>query len=186
MSQPGYPMRGDIYWADLEPVAGSEQGKARPVLIMSNNLMNKNTSIVAIVPMTTDNDPELPETPFYIPIKLEDIELDQQGIKNLKTLGPIYTPRDSILLGSHGRTVDKVRLKGRVGKCINENVLIRVEASIIDAYGINACITCGIPLRPNGLSCSQCKKIYRIKCYNCGLIFDIKYNFCPFCGGRLK
>lgn len=46
------PVRGEIYWANLEPVQGSEQGNSRPVLIVSNNLMNENAQIVIAVPLT--------------------------------------------------------------------------------------------------------------------------------------
>lgn len=41
------PLRGHIFWANLEPVMGSEQGGTRPVLIISNNLMNENASVVS-------------------------------------------------------------------------------------------------------------------------------------------
>ena len=52
------PSRGDVWRADLEPVRGHEQGRVRPVLVISNNVLNHgHSSLVTIVPMTTKGRP---------------------------------------------------------------------------------------------------------------------------------
>lgn len=66
MANEDTPIRGDIYWANLEPVAGSEQGGCRPVLIISNNLMNKKAPVVIAIPITRSGE-KAKAGPFNLP-----------------------------------------------------------------------------------------------------------------------
>lgn len=93
--------RGDIFFADLGPVIGSEQDGIRPVLIVQNDLGNKYSPTVIVVPITTKIKSKLPT---HIPIK--------KGLSGLK--------KDSILLIEQLRTLDKSRLKERIGKVDNK------------------------------------------------------------------
>jgi len=52
--------RGDIYYADLNPVIGSEQGDIRPVLVVQNNVGNKHSPTVVVVPLTSSKKAFLP------------------------------------------------------------------------------------------------------------------------------
>lgn len=89
---------GDIFYADLNPVKGSEQDGIRPVLIVQNDIGNKYSPTVIGIPITTS-------------IKRT----------NLPTHIPIYSsitdiPKDSIILVEQIRTLDKTRLRAKIGR----------------------------------------------------------------------
>lgn len=52
-SQSAFPRRGDVYWVDFEPILGSEIGKLRPALVVSNDLGNEHSATVTVVPIST-------------------------------------------------------------------------------------------------------------------------------------
>ena len=95
--------RGDIYYADLSPVVGSEQGGVRPVLIIQNDLGNKfsATVIAAAISSKTGKRP----LPTHVPLCAKDT-----GLKV-----------DSIALLEQVRTLDKHRLKEKVGRVPQED-----------------------------------------------------------------
>lgn len=109
--------RGDLYYADLEPVIGSEQGGIRPVLIVQNNLGNTYSPTVIIAPITSKVDSK-PKLPTHIEIKAF------QGIK-----------KDSIILIEQIRVIDKQRLKAYLGHLKMEQMIL-VDKSIIHAFGL--------------------------------------------------
>ncbi|MCH4057645.1 MAG: type II toxin-antitoxin system PemK/MazF family toxin [Lactobacillaceae bacterium] len=88
--------RGDIYFADLSPVIGSEQGGMRPVLIVQNDVGNHYSPTVVIAAITAKI--TKPKMPTHV-----GITPDQDGIE-----------RDSVILLEQVRTIDKQRLKERV------------------------------------------------------------------------
>ena len=89
--------RGDIYYADLSPVVGSEQGGIRPVLIVQNDIGNKYSPTVIIAAITSQiNKGKLPT---HVEIGAEDYGL----------------PKDSVILLEQVRTIDKKRLKEKIG-----------------------------------------------------------------------
>lgn len=88
--------RGDIFYADLSPVVGSEQDGIRPVLIIQNDLGNKYSPTVIVVAITTKMKPKLPT---HVPIS--------KGMFGLQ--------KDSVILIEQVRTLDKVRLKRKIG-----------------------------------------------------------------------
>ena len=97
--------RGDIYYADLRPVVGSEQGGVRPVLIIQNEAGNKNSSTVIIAAITSQmHKAKLPT----------HVELDSRYCDIAK---------DSVILLEQVRTIDKQRLKEKV--CHLDNTIIR-------------------------------------------------------------
>lgn len=176
------PSRGDIYWADLEPVVGSEQGGTRPVLILSNNLMNKSGApIVAVAPMTRNGE-RVKVGSFNILIEQKSFSIDEPAIQELKGLGHHYVKQDSILLGSHTRTVSKKRLIKKIGKLIDKTAFDKIESAIKDTFALEACDICYIPLRPFGLVCGSCGKVFRKKCIYCGHITEVSNSYCPKCG----
>lgn len=89
-------LRGDIYMADLSPVYGSEQGGLRPVLVVQNNVGNKFSPTVIIVAITSKL--HKAKIPTHVELK--------------STCG---LPLNSIALCEQLRTIDKARLKDKVG-----------------------------------------------------------------------
>ncbi|WP_027108929.1 type II toxin-antitoxin system PemK/MazF family toxin [Lacticigenium naphthae] len=88
--------RGDIYYADLSPVVGSEQGGMRPVLIIQNNVGNRYSPTVIVAAITTKI--QKGKMPTHVEISAEETGLD----------------KDSVVLLEQVRTIDKQRLKDKV------------------------------------------------------------------------
>ena len=95
--------RGDIFYADLSPVVGSEQDGIRPVLIIQNDIGNKYSPTVIGLAITTKNKTNIPT---HIPIKAGNFGLQ----------------KDSIILVEQVRTLDKIRLKEKIGSLDNKTM----------------------------------------------------------------
>ncbi len=109
--------RGDIYYADLSPVVGSEQGGMRPVLIVQNDTGNKYSPTVIAAAITSQiNKARLPT----------HIELEARSYGLTK---------DSVVLLEQIRTIDKRRLKERMGKLDNA-LMDRVDNAIAVSFGL--------------------------------------------------
>ncbi|MDF9523216.1 type II toxin-antitoxin system PemK/MazF family toxin [Bacillus cereus] len=180
--------RGDIYWADLRPVEGSEQGGTRPVFVISNNLMNKFASVVSVIPMTRGHE-KTKRTIFNVPFAIADANLDLESIKKLTDSGHHFSiKQDGLFLCNQSRTISKNRLLGKIGR-FNEDTyktyLYRIENALIDTFALNACSDCEVPLGPEAMFCKACSKVYRIKCIGCGKINSLEDNFCSNCGGKV-
>lgn len=89
--------RGEIYYADLSPVIGSEQGGIRPVLIVQNDIGNRYSPTVIAAAITSQRDKT--NLPTHIKVNADDCGL----------------AKDSIVLLEQVRTIDKQRLKERMG-----------------------------------------------------------------------
>ena len=109
--------RGDIYYADLSPVVGSEQGGLRPVLIIQNDVGNKHSPTVIAAAITS----RMSKTrlPTHI-----DIYAERAGLA-----------RDSVILLEQIRTLDKRRLRERMGH-LDEEMMTRVNNAIAVSFGI--------------------------------------------------
>ena len=103
--------RGDIYYAELNPVVGSEQGGIRPVLIISNDIGNSHSPTVIIAAITGRT-----QTKAKLPTHTE--------VKDVEGLD-----RDSIILLEQIRTIDKQRLKNHMGTMPN-NIMARVDKAL--------------------------------------------------------
>lgn len=109
--------RGDIYFADLSPVVGSEQGGIRPVLIVQNNVGNRHSPTVIAAAITSQiNKARLPT----------HIELSGHSFG---------LTRDSVVLLEQIRTIDKRRLLERMGK-LDEGVMNRVDEALAVSFGL--------------------------------------------------
>jgi len=109
--------RGDVYYADLNPVVGSEQGGVRPVLIIQNDIGNKYSPTIIVAAITSKiNKAQLPT---HVEISANDSSLD----------------RDSVILLEQIRTIDKKRLKSEVAK-LNGEILQRVDSAIEISLGL--------------------------------------------------
>lgn len=109
--------RGDIYYADLGATVGSEQGGERPVLIIQNNVGNRHSPTVIAASITSkQNKAPLPTHVFL-----------HAGAGNL--------PCDSVVLMEQVRTIDKRRLKGRVGRLNTEEMAV-AERALLISFGV--------------------------------------------------
>ena len=110
--------RGELYYADLSPVVGSEQGGLRPVLIIQNNIGNKYSPTVIIAAITSQiSKAKLPT----------HIELD----KNKYPLS-----KDSVVLLEQLRTLDKLRLKEKIGT-LDDTVMRKIDIALMISLGIS-------------------------------------------------
>lgn len=178
------PLRGDVYWANLEPVTGSEQGGYRPVFIMSNNLMNQKAPIIIVIPITRAGE-QVKQYPFNIPFDAKDWNISAHAIREITDLGFSFAGQGGYILCNQARAISKERLLVKMGNFTSDSYLKRVENAIIDAFGLNICKACEMPLRPNSLSCAnpKCRKVHSKKC-NCSRIYPMSYLYCPECGRR--
>lgn len=104
--------RGDIYYADLRPVVGSEQGGVRPVLIIQNDMGNRHSPTVICAAITSRMNKA--KLPTHVEIKAEEY-----GIV-----------RDSVILLEQVRTIDKSRLKEKVCH-LNNEVLEKINKALM-------------------------------------------------------
>lgn len=111
--------RGDIFYADLSPVVGSEQGGLRPVLIIQNDIGNRYSPTVIAAAITSRMGKN--RLPTHI-----DIHADQVGLA-----------KDSVVLLEQIRTLDKRRLKERMGH-LDEQTMQTVNSAIAVSFGISA------------------------------------------------
>ena len=109
--------RGEIYYADLSPVVGSEQGGVRPVLVVQNDVGNKYSPTVIVAAITSQlSKAKLPT----------HIELDKESY-NL--------PKDSVVLLEQIRTLDKRRLKEKVSS-LDNMAMQKVDFAILVSFGL--------------------------------------------------
>ena len=108
--------RGDIYYADLSPVVGSEQSGIRPILVIQNDIGNKFSPTVIGVPITSKNK-------ITMPTHIE-IEGARYGLE-----------KNSIILAEQIRTLDKSRLKDKVGT-LDRSTMERVKRAIEISCGL--------------------------------------------------
>ncbi len=110
--------RGDIFYADLSPVVGSEQGGMRPVLIVQNDMGNKHSPTVIAAAITSQvGKARLPT----------HIELSGQSCG---------LSRDSVILLEQIRTIDKSRLRERMGS-LTEPQMNEVDNAIVVSFGLD-------------------------------------------------
>lgn len=109
--------RGEIYYADLSPVIGSEQGGIRPVLIIQNDIGNKYSPTVIAAAITSQKDKA--ELPTHI---------------KLSSVGSGLS-KDSIVLLEQVRTIDKKRLKEKMG-VLDIKSMDKVDKALSVSFGI--------------------------------------------------
>lgn len=103
--------RGDIFYADLRPVVGSEQGGIRPVLVIQNDTGNRHSPTVIVAAITSKMNKA--KLPTHVELCARQCQIE----------------RDSVILLEQLRTIDKQRLKDRVGH-LDENALLRVNEAL--------------------------------------------------------
>ena len=95
-------LRGDVFWADLNPVVGHEQAGLRPVVILSRELFNLHSGTVIAMALTS----QVPSANYPFTLKLESLQL----------------PKDSWAKISQIRTLSTKRLKGKLGRISGEEL----------------------------------------------------------------
>ncbi|NLK20646.1 MAG: type II toxin-antitoxin system PemK/MazF family toxin [Epulopiscium sp.] len=109
--------RGDVFYADLSPVVGSEQGGVRPVLIVQNDIGNKYSPTVICAAITSQiNKAKLPT----------HIEVDATSYDLVK---------DSVVLLEQIRTIDKKRLKEKICH-LNKDLMHKVDKGLAISFGL--------------------------------------------------
>lgn len=110
--------RGEIYYADLSPVVGSEQGGVRPVLIIQNDIGNKYSPTVIVAAITS----QLSKAKIPTHIELPAVEYN--------------LPKDSVVLLEQIRTIDKRRLKEKIS-ILDQQKMRQVNIAILVSLGFN-------------------------------------------------
>ena len=111
--------RGDIFYADLSPVIGSEQGGVRPVLIVQNDVGNRFSPTVIAAAITSQR--AKANLPTHIMLHAENTGL----------------ARDSIVLFFYFLTIDKHRLKERMGR-LDPNSMMQIDQALSISFGLDA------------------------------------------------
>lgn len=110
-------VRGEIYYADLSPVVGSEQGGFRPVLVVQNNVGNKYSPTVIVAAITSQL------TKAKLPTHIE-LQKDKYNLA-----------KDSVVLLEQIRTLDKRRLKQKLS-VIDDKTMLKVDIAIMISLGV--------------------------------------------------
>ena len=122
--------RGDIYYADLRPVVGSEQGGIRPVLIIQNDVGNRHSPTVICAAITSQM--HKAKLPTHVELACKEYAL----------------AKDSVVLLEQLRTIDKKRLKDKVCH-LDEDTLLKIDRALeIRGHGafMNIAADCAFPL----------------------------------------
>jgi len=109
--------RGEIYYADLSPVVGSEQGGLRPVLIVQNDVGNKHSPTVIAAAITSQR--EKARLPTHIDL----------------TGGNCGLAKDSVVLLEQIRTIDKKRLKEKMGE-VDNGSMTQINTALSISFGL--------------------------------------------------
>jgi len=109
--------RGEIFYAELNPVIGSEQGGTRPVLVIQNDIGNQYSPTTIIAAITSQISKA--KLPTHVEVKAR-----RSGLE-----------RDSVILTEQIRTIDKSRLKEKVA-VLDEEVMLRVDEAIEISLGL--------------------------------------------------
>ena len=109
--------RGEIYYADLSPVVGSEQGGVRPVLIIQNDVGNKYSPTIIAAAITSKINKA--KMPTHI-----ELSANEYGLN-----------KDSVVLLEQIRTIDKRRLREKIGK-LDTDMMGRVDKALFISFGI--------------------------------------------------
>ncbi len=109
--------RGDIFYADLNPVVGSEQGGIRPVVVVQNDVGNKYSPTVIIAAITSQIDKA--KLPTHVELQSKDYGLE----------------KDSVILLEQLRTIDKRRLKEKI-TILDQDIMKKVDEALKVSLGL--------------------------------------------------
>ncbi len=108
--------RGDVFYADLDPIIGSEQGGIRPVLVVQNNVGNKYSPTVVVLPISSAKKTKIPT--------------------HIRIFGSKMLPKNSVIMAEQIRTIDRDRLKNYVGS-IGLEIMGKVDNALKISVGVD-------------------------------------------------
>lgn len=108
--------RGDLFFADLDPVQGSEQGGVRPVVVLQNNVGNKYSPTIIVAAITSRRNKN--QMPTHVPVSHRS-----------------DLPKDSMVLLEQLRTIDKKRLQMKIGT-LDEEIMARIDEALGISVGL--------------------------------------------------
>ena len=111
--------RGEVFYADLSPVVGSEQGGIRPVLIVQNDVGNRFSPTVIAAAITSQKDKA--RLPTHVPVLA-----GENGLQ-----------KDSVILAEQIRTLDKRRLREKMGS-LDEKAMRHVDEALAVSFGLGS------------------------------------------------
>ena len=109
--------RGDVFFADLSPVVGSEQGGVRPVLVIQNNIGNRFSPTVIVAAITAQI--QKAKLPTHVEIEAQDYGFE----------------RDSVILLEQIRTIDKQRLTDKITH-LDDEMMARIDEGLQISLGL--------------------------------------------------
>ena len=108
--------RGDVFYADLDPIIGSEQGGIRPVLIVQNNVGNKYSPTVVVLPISSAKKINMPT--------------------HIRIYSSKMLSKNSIVLAEQIRTIDRNRLRNYVGS-VGFEIMDKVDKAVKISIGVD-------------------------------------------------
>lgn len=108
--------RGDVFYADLDPIIGSEQGGVRPVLIVQNNVGNKYSPTIVVLPISSAKNVNMPTH-----IRISESKM---------------LPKTSVILAEQIRTIDRNRLQKYIGS-VDLEIMKKVEIAMKISIGVD-------------------------------------------------
>lgn len=108
--------RGDVFYAELEPIIGSEQGGVRPVLVVQNNVGNKYSPTIVVLPISSAKKSEMPT--------------------HIRICGSKMLPKNSVILAEQIRTIDRNRLQKYIGS-VDWEIMKKVEIAMKISIGVD-------------------------------------------------
>lgn len=165
----GNILRGEIYMAKLDPALGSETGKERRVLVISNDVGNQNpkSPVVTVVPITKQLEVKPKKGPMYIPV----FPTKDNGLE-----------MNSVIDCGQIRVLDiDIRLSDYKG-FFSKEIMNKVNKSIETMLQLKSCPKCESVLLPNKNHCVKCKFVLVRVCLHCLETINSLYKYCPHCG----
>lgn len=163
--------RGEIYIADLEPVRGSEEGKERRVIIISNDIGNNIGPTVIALPITT----KITEKRLRLPMFVKLYPTKENGQTEL-----------GLIDCNQIRVLSKKERIGDYKGVVSNNVMLKVDAAIETCLALKRCPDCDYVLMPNKKHCvnRSCGVLLMDVCSMCSQEVSTNHKFCPNCGTK--
>lgn len=163
--------RGQIWIANLDPTLGTETGKQRRVLIVSNDIGNKFGGTVLTVPIKSEDVEKKIRLPMFVKI-VPDSTNGQTKVAAIDC--------------NQIRALDKdLRLVKLIGT-VDETTMEKVDAALELVLSLRNCFVCGQALTRYSKHCTnkECRTVLVHICTVCTRVNDIRYNYCPHCGTK--
>lgn len=153
-----HPRRGEIWYANLDPVQGSEQGGHRPVVVLQNNIANK-----------------------FSPVSIVAIMTRQGSYKDERRPDFVRIEENSYVMCNQVRTLDKSRFD-KIINTIPPDIMTAIDNAIHNSMGLRLCHKCTAPIEKDWTECKWCKEIVQWQCPDCSKLISVHFQFCPYCG----